>query len=189
MTQTFHDLLLSEMPGILGYAIALTRNRSAAEDLLQETAFKAWQAQDRFTLGTNFKAWIYRILRNEFISTCRRKARAPISIDLLGPELFGYESDQEARVMSAEVFRAMDQLPQDQREMLILACGSGLGYQDLADTLHCSIATVKSRLWRARRRMQVLLLGQEEADALTEQRRNEGESERAENISMHAANA
>ncbi len=175
MTHHFRDLLLAEMPRMRGYAIALTRNRSAADDLLQETAFKAWQAQAQFTLGTNFTAWIYRILRNEFIGTCRSKARAPVSIELVGPELFGRDGDQETRVMTAEVFRAMDSLSKDQREMLILACGSGLGYQDIADTLRCSIATVKSRLWRARRQMQILLLGKEETDALSEQRQHEWE--------------
>jgi RNA polymerase sigma-70 factor (ECF subfamily) len=180
MTHDFRDLLLSEMPRMRGYALALTRDRSAADDLLQETAVKAWQAQAQFTLGTNFKAWIYRILRNEFLTTCRRKTRAPVSIELLAPEFFGREGDQEAHVITGEVLRAMDQLSKDQREALLLAAGSGLGYQEIADTLRCSIGTVKSRLWRARTRMQVFLLGKEAADALTEQRRKESSLETTE---------
>ena len=75
MSDQFRDLLLEHLPRLQAYAIMLTRDRSAASDLLQETALRALRAQDQFTLGTNFAAWIYRILRNEHFSSLRRSKR------------------------------------------------------------------------------------------------------------------
>ena len=158
MTAQFHDLLLAEMPRLRGYALVLTRNKSVADDLLQETALRAWKAQAQFTLGTNFRAWIYRILRNEFISICRRSKRAPLPMDDVAESLFGYEGDQEEKVIAREVIQAMEKLPTAQREVLYLKCVSDYTYEEVAIALDCSIGTIKSRLWRARNAMQKMIL-------------------------------
>jgi RNA polymerase sigma-70 factor (ECF subfamily) len=158
MPSQFHDLLLAEMPRMRGYAVVLTRNRTLADDLVQETALRAWKAQAQFTLGTNFRAWIYQILRNEFISTCRRAKRAPLPVDDIAESLFGYNGDQENKVIAREVVQAMERLPTSQREVLYLKCVGDYTYDEVAAALKCSVGTIKSRLWRARHAMQKMIL-------------------------------
>ncbi|MBX7198987.1 MAG: sigma-70 family RNA polymerase sigma factor [Rhodospirillaceae bacterium] len=160
LSQTFQDILLAHLPRLRAYAIMLTRDRALAEDLLQETALRALRAQSQFTMGTNFTAWIYKILRNEYIGALRRKKRQPVPIEDMPPELLSRNGGQETDVLLHEIIQAMDQLPHGQREVLILICASGLSYEEAADALGCSVGTIKSRLWRARARMASLILGE-----------------------------
>ena len=164
MAKSFDDMLLDHLPRLRAYAIMLTRDRSAAGDLLQETALRALRAQNQFQPGTNFAAWTYKILRNEHISSLRRSKRKFANIDAMPEELLSRNGAQEAHVLSREVIRAMEQLHPDQREVLILVCASGMSYEEAAETIGCSIGTIKSRLWRARARMAALIMGSEGAD-------------------------
>ena len=134
-----------------------------AEDLLQETALRALRAKTQFTMGTNFTAWIYKILRNEYISSLRRNKRRPARIDDVPDEFLSRAGGQENEVLSREVMQAMNNLQREQREVLILICASGLSYEEAAETLGCSIGTIKSRLWRARARMAALIVGNDKA--------------------------
>lgn len=161
MTRPFHDMLVTQLPKLRPYALMMTGNRAAADDLLQETALKVLRAESQFEPGTNFNAWTYRILRNEFISSCRRAKRTPRDIDAVPEEFLARPATQEDKIATREVFQAMRQLPETQREVLSLVCGSGMSYEDAADVLDCSVGTVKSRLWRARSKMKDLLLGEE----------------------------
>jgi RNA polymerase sigma-70 factor, ECF subfamily len=156
----FQEMLLTHMPRLQAYAVMLTRDRAAAEDLLQETALKAWRAQSQFTMGTNFTAWIYKILRNEYISSLRRNKRRPARLDDVPEEFLSRTGAQENDILSREVVHAMGKLQPEQREVLILICASGLSYEEAAESLGCSIGTIKSRLWRARARMSALVLGE-----------------------------
>ncbi len=155
----FHDMLLQHLPRLQAYAIMLTRDRALAEDLLQETSLRALRAQSQFTMGTNFTAWIYKILRNEYISSLRRKKRQPVPIEDMPAEFLSRKGEQENDVLSREIIQAMDQLQHGQREVLILICASGLSYEEAAEALGCSVGTIKSRLWRARARMSTLIMG------------------------------
>jgi RNA polymerase sigma-70 factor (ECF subfamily) len=161
--ESFHDMLIAHLPRLRAYAILMTRNRAAADDLLQETALKALRAEAQFTPGTNFGAWMYRILRNEFISSRRRAKRAPASIDDVSDEVLARRGTQESNYFCGEIIRAMDSLQDGQREVLSLICAGGLSYEEAAEMLQCSVGTVKSRLWRARARMEKLLMGDDEA--------------------------
>lgn len=152
MSRPFQDLLVAEIPHLRGYAMKLVRNTAAADDLLQQTALHAWRSQTQFALGTNFRAWIYRILRNEFLSSCRRARFTPLPLDDL-PES-GHAGDQEDKVMAGEVRAAIADLPQSQREALYLRYESHYTYGEAAAALDCSVGTVKSRLWRARQALQ-----------------------------------
>jgi RNA polymerase sigma-70 factor (ECF subfamily) len=167
MADRFQDMLLTHMPRLQAYAVMLTRDRAAAEDLLQETALKAWRAQSQFTIGTNFTAWIYKILRNEYISSLRRNKRRPARLDDVPEEFLSRAGAQENDILSREVVHAMDKLQPEQREVLVLICAGGLSYEEAAESLGCSIGTIKSRLWRARARMAALVLGEDEATQLT----------------------
>lgn len=155
--KSFHQLLLEHLPRLQAYAIMLTRNRTEAEDLLQETSLRALRAQRQFMMGTNFTAWIYKILRNEYISTYRRKKREPVQIEDMPAEFLSRKGEQENDVLAREIIQAMDNLKHGQREVLILICGKELSYEEAAEALGCSVGTIKSRLWRARARMRSLL--------------------------------
>jgi RNA polymerase sigma-70 factor (ECF subfamily) len=170
MASEFHDQLVEQLPRLRAYAMSLTRHRAQADDLVQQTALKAWNAQASFTAGTNFKAWLYHIMRNEHISSFRRNKRPQVSIDVVPEEVFAREGDQENKLMTKEVFAAMDKLAKVQREVLLMNCVAGLSYEEIAETLGCSIGTVKSRLWRARNEMQKLIYGtgEEAADGALE---------------------
>jgi len=172
MSDQFRDLLLEHLPRLQAYAIMLTRDRSAASDLLQETALRALRAQDQFTLGTNFAAWIYRILRNEHFSSLRRSKRKSTRLEDIPEERLSMPSGQDSHVMAREVSRAMNQLRRDQREVLMLICAGGMSYEEAADLIGCSVGTVKSRLWRARSRMAALVMGGE-AKTIAEARNQE----------------
>jgi RNA polymerase sigma-70 factor (ECF subfamily) len=162
MTNEFHDMLLEQLPRLRAYAMALTRNRAGADDLLQQTALKAWNAQAQFVAGTNFKAWLYQIMRNEHISTFRRTKRQSVPIDSLPEEFFAQDGHQENKLLTREVLKAMDQLHKSQREVLLMNAVGGLSYEEIAATLNCSMGTVKSRLWRARHEMHKLVYGTED---------------------------
>ena len=160
-TNEFHEMLLQHLPRLQAYAVMLTRDRAVADDLLQETSLRALRAQNQFTMGTNFTAWIYKILRNEYISSLRRKKRQPMPIEEMPVEFLSRKGEQENDVLSREIIAAMDQLQHGQREVLILICASGLSYEEAAEALGCSVGTIKSRLWRARARMSALIMGED----------------------------
>jgi len=161
MASEFHDELVEQLPRLRAYAMGLTRNRAAADDLLQQTALKAWNGQKSFVAGTNLKAWLYHIMRNEHVSTFRRTKREHVSIDSVPEEFFSRNGDQETKLLSREVLKAMDKLAAVQREVLLMNCVAGLSYEEISEALGCSIGTVKSRLWRARAQMQKLVYGTE----------------------------
>src|ERR1700758_4215467 len=101
MAGEFQDMLLQHLPRLQAYAIMLTRDRALAEDLLQETSLRALRAQTQFTMGTNFTAWIYKILRNEYISSLRRKKRQPVPIEDMPAEFLSRKGEQENAVLSS----------------------------------------------------------------------------------------
>ena len=157
----FHKRLVDSLPRLRAYAMMLTRSRASADDLLQQTAYRALRAETQFTMGTNFVGWMYRILRNEYISTLRRNKRTTTCIDDLPEQMLATRGEQEDKRLTREVISAMDNLPTSQREVLVLVCAGGLSYDEAAATIGCSVGTVKSRLWRARQHMQELVMGDE----------------------------
>jgi RNA polymerase sigma-70 factor (ECF subfamily) len=171
MADQFQELLLQHLPRLQGYAMMLVRNRSAAEDLLQETALRALGAQHQFAIGTNFTAWIYKILRNEYINSLRRGKRTPVPIEDVPLEFLVRPGNQESDVLRGEIFRAMNKLPFDQREALILTYAGGLSYEEAAEAMDCAVGTVKSRLWRARAQMAHLMLGEARSIPIIEERK------------------
>jgi len=155
----FTTLLLEHLPGLRAYALVMTRNSSAADDLLQETSYRALRSHAQFTIGTNFTSWVYRILRNTFITSLRRAKRTPLSIDDLPESVFSKHADQEEIVLSREISRAMSRLRPKHRQVMALVCERGMTYTEAAIELRCTVATVKSRLWRARQRMASFIQG------------------------------
>jgi RNA polymerase sigma-70 factor, ECF subfamily len=153
----FHGDLVELLPRLRRIALAMTHDRQAADDLVQEAAAKALAAQASFTPGSNFGGWVYRILRNEFLSG-KRRARKTVPIDSIAEGQLRREPNQEARVIAREVATALMDLPLHQREALILVAIEKLSYEEIAAQTDVSVGTAKSRVCRARRELQRRML-------------------------------
>jgi RNA polymerase sigma-70 factor, ECF subfamily len=160
MHDEFHEQLIALLPKLRIQALALTRNRAAAEDLVQDAVANALAAQDSFTPGTNFAAWMHRILRNRFISTLR-KQRETTDIDDVPMSAFSVSGAHEDRMVLKELGRALTRLPSDQREALFMVVLQGLSYEEVASATGCAVGTAKSRVFRARRQLQAWLMGED----------------------------
>ena len=155
---SFEELAMPLFDQLYNFARWLTRNTEEAEDLVQETYVKALKGFSSFQLGTNFRAWIYRILRNTFL-TSRTGLRATLTVPLDpeqdGPELAIENVTPETILMNRSnsqlVLSAIDDLPQHHRETLLLCEVEEMSYQEIAETLSIPVGTVMSRLSRARR--------------------------------------
>lgn len=157
--RTFHDQVITILPKLRVQALALTRNRASAEDLVQDAVCNALSAQSSFIPGTNFAAWMHRILRNRFISNLRKR-RDTTDIDDVPAHTFATEAPHEDRLALKELASAMDRLPTDQREALVMVVIHGMSYEALAESTGCAVGTAKSRVFRARRQLEAWLLGE-----------------------------
>lgn len=172
----FHAQLVALVPKLRIQALALTRNRAGAEDLVQDAVANALAAQDSFTPGTNFAAWMHRILRNRFISTLR-KQRETTDIEDLPSSAFAVGAAHEDRMVLKELSRALGRLPADQREALFMVVLQGMSYEEVAEATGCAVGTAKSRVFRARRQLQAWLAGEERpAQALAKSSASQGRS-------------
>jgi len=133
--------------------MALTNDLSRADDLVQETILRAWQNQDRFEPGSNLGAWLFTILRNLFYSHLRRMKREFADPDGSYAAQLRTAPDQEAGVIVKDMWRALGELPPDQREALLLVGAEGMSYDEAARICGVAVGTIKSRVNRARRRL------------------------------------
>ncbi len=164
LAPTFHDQIIAILPKLRIQALALTRNRAAAEDLVQDAVCNALSAQQSFIPGTNFPAWMHRILRNRFISNLRKR-RDTTDIDDVPSSVFASEAPHEDRLALKELAQAMTRLPSDQREALVMVVVHGMSYEALAESTGCAVGTAKSRVFRARRQLESWLLGETKESA------------------------
>lgn len=153
----FHEQLKANLPRLRIYAISLTRDRDAADDLVQETVVKALQARLSFQPGTNLPAWLFRIQRNEFISGLRRQ-RPTVPVDTEISQTLSHPPRQESSLVMREFVSAFAKLASTQREALLLAVLEGLPYEAIAEHSGVSVGTVKSRISRGRDKLERLLL-------------------------------
>jgi RNA polymerase sigma-70 factor (ECF subfamily) len=152
---TFHDQVIAQLPKLRIQALALTRNRTAAEDLVQDAVCNALSASQTFIPGTNFPAWMHRILRNRFISNLRKRRDTTDIADV--PE--GLFATGEGQCLELkELAKALDRLPPHQREALVMVVVHGINYEDLAAQTRVAVGTAKSRVFRARRQLEAWLL-------------------------------
>jgi RNA polymerase sigma-70 factor, ECF subfamily len=153
----FRDLLIAATPSLRAFGMSLTGRSDRADDLVQETLMKAWHHQDSFEAGTNLKAWLYTILRNEFYSQLRKRRREVEDADGVYSSKVASPSEQEGHLDMADLRIALAQLPEDQREAIVLVGASGFSYEEAAKISGVAIGTVKSRVSRAREKLIVLL--------------------------------
>ena len=156
----FHDEIVSVLPSLRLQAMALTRHRADAEDLVQSAIVNALAAHQSFESGTNFRAWINRILRNRFFSNIRRK-RDIVDLDDAPASHLGRSGGQEASVDVQDLWRHLGRLPVDQRAILMMISVEGVSYDEAALRLGVAVGTLKCRVFRARTQLQNWMLGEE----------------------------
>jgi RNA polymerase sigma-70 factor (ECF subfamily) len=171
----FEALVSPWLDGLYAAALRLTRNERNAEDLVQDTVMRAWRFFDRFEKGTNFRAWLFKILTNTFINSYRRTSREKSLQDeserqSVEAQFFSADATEQAanpedhlldRVMREDVLRAIDGLPIDFRMVVILADLQEFSYKEIAEILDIPVGTVMSRLFRGRKALQRALLASE----------------------------
>lgn len=153
----FKSDLLAAVPNLRAFAMSLAGTHDRADDLVQETLVKAWHKQDTFQPGTNMRAWLFTILRNEFYSQMRKKGREVSDAEGALTEAMAVHPEQSGKMDLADMRKALQGLPDDQREAIILVGATGLSYEEAAEVCGCAVGTVKSRVSRARARLAELL--------------------------------
>ncbi|MEX1108160.1 MAG: sigma-70 family RNA polymerase sigma factor [Dongiaceae bacterium] len=138
------------IPHLRAFARSLCGNRDLADDLVQDAVVRALTCAGQYTPGTNFKAWIFTILRNLYFNELRRHRGRFTSIDDLGLREPSIGATQEAALEMCEFRRAFWQLSAEHREVLMLVGAGGLGYEEAATVCDCAVGTIKSRVSRAR---------------------------------------
>jgi RNA polymerase sigma-70 factor, ECF subfamily len=132
------------------YALSLSRNRARADDMVQDALLAAWRHRDQFEPGTNLRAWLSRILRNTFYSSCRKQARAVEDLDDKLMLAMPQQPSQEYAIGLRQLGSAIAALPASQRDALALIGVDGLAYEEAAIRLDCPVGSIKSRVSRAR---------------------------------------
>ena len=160
----FRDGLLGAIPSLRAFAFSLTGQADRADDLVQETLTKAWGHQKSFQPGTNLKAWLYTILRNEFYSQMRKKKREVQDVDGVYASRLAVHPSQPGHADLGDMSAAMSQLPEDQREALVLVAAFGFSYEEAAEICSVAVGTIKSRVNRARTRLAEILNVEGETD-------------------------
>ncbi|WP_158915813.1 sigma-70 family RNA polymerase sigma factor [Caulobacter sp. S45] len=153
----FQRALVAMIPHMRAFARSLTGDATQADDLAQETVLKAWTNRTAFEIGSNLKAWLFMILRNQFYSDKRRSWRSvPLDPEVAERSLVAND-DPSAALDLDDLRQALNRLPIPQREALILVGASGLSYEEAAVICGCAVGTVKSRVSRARVALDALL--------------------------------
>jgi RNA polymerase sigma-70 factor, ECF subfamily len=157
MSNQFRDDLIAAIPGLRAFGFSLTSRSDRADDLVQETLMKAWKHHESFQEGTNIKAWLYTILRNEFYSQLRKRRREVEDADGHFSSRVAVQAEQHGHLDMADLKSALELLPEDQREAIILVGASGFSYEEAATICKVAVGTIKSRVNRARRKLSEIL--------------------------------
>ncbi len=169
--KSFEAEALPHMEALYRTALRMTKNQNDAEDLVQEAYVKAYRFWDRFEPGSNCRAWLFKIMTNIFINEYRSKSRSPMAVNvdeiddnfLYGQLAAGEpeatpEQELFAKVFDDDIKKAIENLPEDFRLVVVLSFLQGFSYQEIAEIMDLQLGTVKSRLHRGRKLLQKALL-------------------------------
>jgi RNA polymerase sigma-70 factor, ECF subfamily len=156
-TPEFRSALVDCIPHLRAFARSLTRDRHRADDLVQDTAIRALGAADQFTPGSNFRAWLFTILRNAHYNQARKGLWRHVPFDEVSDARHSTPATQQKTLEFCDFRRAFGRLSDDHREVLMLVGGSGLSYEEAAKVCNCAVGTIKSRAWRARKELTRML--------------------------------
>ncbi len=162
------DEMPEHLPAMRAFALSLTRNSAAADDLVQDTIVKAWSNLDKFEAGSNLRAWLFTILRNTFYSDKRKTKREVSDSDGAHAATLFDKPAHDGKLAFNDFSVAFDKLSPEHREVLILVGASGFSYEEAAETMGVAVGTVKSRANRARLKLADLLGLKEGEDILAE---------------------
>lgn len=157
MTNELRDEVVACIPSLRAFAASLVGVGDRADDLVQEALVKAWANIGSFQQGTNMKAWLFTILRNTFYSAYRKAKREVQDVDGQYSSTLAEHPGQIGHLDFEDFRKALDELPEDQREAVILIGASGFSYEEAAEICGCAIGTMKSRVNRARNRLSEIL--------------------------------
>lgn len=157
MSDAFRDELVEGLRSLRAFARTFHRDQARAEDLAQETMLKAWAKRDQFKPGTNMRAWLFTILRNTYLSEIRKTKREVEDVDGSIVAGLAEKPSQDGHMAMLDFRDALEQLPDEQREALILIGASGFTYDEAAEIVGVAPGTIKSRVSRARQRLSELL--------------------------------
>lgn len=153
----FKRELAAVIPHLRAFGRSLSGNRDLADDLVQETLLKAWAARERFQAGTNIRAWTFIILRNHYLSQMRRSRFRGDWDDLTADRILAAPAGQDKQIELSDMQRALLELPQPQREALILVGAGGFAYEEAAEICGVAVGTIKSRVARGRAALEQIL--------------------------------
>ena len=168
--QSFQEEALPHLEAVYRFGLRLAGSPAAAEDLVQDTFYRAWRSWEQYTPGTNCKSWLFTICRNVFLRKRERSKRhdeilteqAPDDPDSLSREnpVFAASRDSDPEgdffreIVDDEILDAIDELPEEYRTAVVLSDLEGMAYKEIADLMDVPVGTVKSRLFRGRRMLQ-----------------------------------
>lgn len=168
--ESFREEALPQLDAVYRFALRLAGSPSAAEDLVQETFYRAWRSWEQYTPGTKCKSWLFTICRNVFLRQRERSKRhdeilteqTPDDPDSLSREnpIFAASKDSDPEgeffrgIVDDEILDAIDELPEEYRTAVVLSDLEGMAYKEIADLMEIPVGTVKSRLFRGRRMLQ-----------------------------------
>lgn len=159
----FKTELVTHLSAVRALARSLCGGTALADDLTQEALIKAWASRDSYTPGTNMRAWLCTILRNVFYSHIRRHAREVQDVEGVYAGKLIAQPEQQGHVELQDLAEAMQRLPEDQREALMLVAAAGFSYEEAADICGCAVGTIKSRVSRARQTLLQMFEGSDAA--------------------------
>ena len=168
-TSSWRDEVVALIPALRAFAWSLSHNGSDADDLVQDTLIKAWTNRDKFEPGTNLRAWLFTILRNTYYTNVLRRRREVRDEqgEYAGALKAAPTQDWSVAMRSLQV--ALQQLPDEHREALILVGAAGLSYEEAAEICGCALGTIKSRVNRARARLLKIMDADDPTERLTPQ--------------------
>ena len=152
-SNSWRDDVVALIPALRAFAWSLSHNGSDADDLVQDTLIKAWTNRDKFEMGTNLRAWLFTILRNTYYTNVLRRRREVRDEDGAYAGTLKTAPTQDWSVAMRSLQAALQQLPDEHREALILVGAAGLSYEEAAEICGCALGTIKSRVNRARARL------------------------------------
>lgn len=151
------EAILEHLPALRAFALSLSRDAATADDMVQEAVLKAWSKFHLFTPGTNLRAWLFTILRNSLNSQRRKRRREVPDSDGAMAARLASKPDHDGRLALSELAVALNELPMEQREALILVGAMGFSVDEAAETCGCAPGTIKSRANRGRRALAAML--------------------------------
>jgi RNA polymerase sigma-70 factor (ECF subfamily) len=157
VSSSLRESLVAEMGSLRAFAVSLCGDKERADDLVQETLFKAWNHLESFKEGTNLKAWLFTILRNTYFSERRKRRREVEDADGVYAARLATHPAQHGHMDMQDFRAALTRLPDDQREALVLVGAAGFSYEEAAEISGCAVGTIKSRVNRARNRLASML--------------------------------